>query len=104
MVMATLDPIARQTIPRLLPFLEDGDAQLAERYVAEGEPVMGLEQAVLALVQTETPVPGAVLEPLVEAVEKRAAEGGDVAFLADPLRQIKREADCRAPEGRPPSS
>jgi hypothetical protein len=89
--MAALDAIARETLPRLRPYLEAADAQLADQYVSEGEPVMGLEQAVLALAQTEVPVPDEVLAPLLAAVEKRAADGGDVRFLADPLEQVKRQ-------------
>jgi hypothetical protein len=88
--MAALDLIARETLSRLRPYLEDGDAALADRYASEGEPVMGLEQAVLALVQTGVPVPDEVLEPLVAAVQRRAAEGGDVEFLAAPLTRVRR--------------
>lgn len=90
--VAVLDQVARDAAPVLTPFLPERTALLLAQYLDEAEPVMGLEVALLTLAETRTPVPAGVLDPLQEAVDKRAADGGDVDFLSTPLARIRQLA------------
>lgn len=88
--MAVLDQVARDAATVLTPFLSERTARLLAQYLDEAEPVMGLEVALLSLAETGTAVPADVLDRLQDAVDKRAADGGDVEFLSAPLATIRR--------------
>lgn len=88
--VSVLDQVARDSAPILAPFLTDRIARHFNEYIAEGEPVMGLEQALLSLAKEGTSVPADALREIDRHVSARAAEGGDVQFLLDPLAQVRR--------------